>query len=92
MTLELFAVTAPPNAVLSSYHTAALQKESICIHAEIPDKLSIDETELCAVLANFVENAVCACANLPAQKTVDILVKYTPGVLAIQIKIHTRSH
>ena len=38
------------------------------------------------MLANCVENAVCACANLPAQKQIDILVKYTPGVLAMQIK------
>ena len=87
MTLEAFCSHSAANAVLSSYHTAALQKGiDMCIHAEIPDKLSIDETELCAVLANCVENAVCACANLPAQKQIDILVKYTPGVLAMQIK------
>ena len=54
------------NAVLGAYIEQAQEKNcQVSTHISIPADLPFDETDLCVVIANALENAVHACQKLP---------------------------
>lgn len=75
------------NAVLSSYITKA--KKLGCAletHIAIPEKLNIEDLDLCIVLSNALENAINACEKTEAnQRYIKIKINFH-NVLRISIK------
>jgi len=57
------------NLILSSFYNKA-QKNQITLHLDVklPGRLSINDTELCALLSNALENAINATATLEEEK------------------------
>lgn len=54
------------NAVLAAYIDQTQTKNCLIKpHISIPDDLPFDETDLCVVIANALENAIHACQDLP---------------------------
>lgn len=57
------------NAVLSAYLAQAANAGCpVELKLNLPEQLPFDETDLCIVLANPLENAIHACENLPQQQ------------------------
>lgn len=53
------------NLILSSFVVRAKKKDvSLSVEAQLPNKLSISETELCAILSNGLENAITAASQV----------------------------
>lgn len=57
------------NLILSSFQNKAQKKKgSLQIDAKLPKKLNMNDTELCALLSNALENAISAAAMLEDEK------------------------
>ncbi|MCG2730125.1 MAG: GHKL domain-containing protein, partial [Acetobacterium sp.] len=57
------------NAILGYYANACKQENiDFLISTKVPDDLQIDETDLCVVFGNVLENAVDACNNMISDK------------------------
>ena len=78
---EHYCANFPVDAVLSSYLGRA--KASGCqvqVQAALPSQLPFDELDVCALLANALENAVEACEKLPApQRRLRLSVQLLEG-------------
>ncbi len=57
------------NLILSSFETRA-KKEHVVLHTDVklPEELGINDTELCALLSNALENAITAAAQVEDDK------------------------
>lgn len=73
------------NLVLSAYNTKA-ESEGITlqIHASVPEKLSLSDTKLCAIISNALENALIATAGTKG-KNIQIQLAERNQALLIQI-------
>lgn len=73
------------NAVLSVYAEKAKQQNIIFDAAvSLPESLFIDETELCSILSNAVDNAVNACIAMESgEKKIEIFTEYTEERLSL---------
>ncbi len=66
---EIFCKNPTVNAVLSTYISQAQREGCVIKHkALIPEEIPFEEMDVCIVLANALENAVCACRNLPEKE------------------------
>lgn len=64
------------NLILSSFNTKA-RKENVDISADIklPEKLKMDDTELCSLLSNALDNAIFAAAQLDDEKLRKVYIR-----------------
>ncbi|WP_295763583.1 sensor histidine kinase [uncultured Oscillibacter sp.] len=70
---------AAVNAVLTAYIVQA-DNEGCTVETElrVPEKLPFEETDLCVILANALENAIHACRELPRdQRRIDLGMELT---------------
>ncbi|MBR2949857.1 MAG: GHKL domain-containing protein [Lachnospiraceae bacterium] len=76
------------NLLCSSYFKkAARQQTRMSVKAQLPQKLSLPNTELCSLLSNGLENALHAAAKLePTQRWVDFYCDIRVNKLLIEIK------
>lgn len=57
------------NAILTAYIVQAADAGcSVDTKISLPEKLSFEETDLCVILANSLENAIHACRDLPGEQ------------------------
>lgn len=79
---------ATVNAVLTAKAGLFSQKGiPFEIRVEIPEELPFDKAQLCALLANALDNAAEACEKLPASKRqVTLCAKAAKGMLALSVK------
>ena len=57
------------NALLN-YYAESAKAEQVSLHfvIDIPDSCKIDDTDLCNVIGNLLENAIAACGDMPEEK------------------------
>ena len=57
------------NALLN-YYAESAKAEQVSLHfvIDIPDSCKIDDTDLCNVIGNLLENAIAACGDVPEEK------------------------
>lgn len=68
------------DAVLAHYLAQAQRKDiAVNVHIHFPDTLPVDETELAAVFANALDNAINACCQMPKdQRHMEVKVLNVP--------------
>ena len=65
----VFCANSAVNAVLAAYAAQAAEEGcAVDARAQAPEELPYDETDLCVLLANALENAVHACEALPEEQ------------------------
>jgi len=77
------------NLLLCAYKERAnRQSVSLSVKAELPEKLPLSDTELCAMLSNGLENALSAVSDLPqcAERSVDVFFCVRQDNLLLEIK------
>ncbi len=86
--LPVFCENAVANSILG-YYSLQLKKSGIAFHCScsIPKNLSVDDSDLCIVLGNALENAMEACNRLtdPAVRSVSAEARPVNGQLLIKI-------
>lgn len=76
------------DAIISHYLKLAKQQDiTVEMHLDLPEDLGIDDQDLCVILGNCLENAVEACAKVPAQRQrrINIKTAVSKGHLIIKI-------
>jgi hypothetical protein len=69
-------------------HFAALAtKVSVCfnVDVDVPETLSVENADLCAVIGNLLENALEACAYVKSDKRINIIIKQIRNELVILV-------
>ncbi len=87
--MEDWCRNAAVNAVLSTYLARA--KEAGCaVEAKValPEEFPFEETDVCALLANALENAVHACGKVPEgmPRRIGLELELTQGRLTVQVE------
>lgn len=78
--LPKFCENPVVNALLASYAERCAKLDiALTIDAPLPEKLSIDNYELCIICGNILENAVEACMKLKTARRIELYVKVTDG-------------
>lgn len=82
-----FCTNVVVNAVLSSFvEKAEVNNIDIQIVASLPEKILIDEYEVCTIISNLLDNAINACIKIKeGPKSIDALINYEEGKLVISI-------
>jgi two-component system, LytTR family, sensor histidine kinase AgrC len=64
------------NLILSSFEARA-RKENVILHTDVklPEELGINDTELCALLSNALENAITAAAQIEDEKLRKVYIR-----------------
>lgn len=76
------------NPLLSLFQGRAEEAEvSLHIRAEAPEKLPVPDTELCALVSNDLENALCAVSALPAgwERKIDFFAGLRQNKLLLEV-------
>lgn len=74
--------------IILNYKFEEAKKKDIFIEAEIDKigEISIDEADLCVILANLMDNAIEACQNIDKEKRwINVIIKKVEGMLLIDI-------
>ena len=60
---------------------------TICSDLSIPRELFVEDTDLCVIFSNALENALNACSKLPAsdERSIDLICRKYPDKLVIEI-------
>lgn len=76
------------DAILNGKLTMAKQKEiALNCKAKLPDKLTIEDVDLCVILGNLLDNAIEACEQIPAsQRFIRIYLSVNGGQLYLSIQ------
>lgn len=77
------------NLILSFFHSMAKQSGvQLSIKADVPDALSISDTELCSLISNSLENAIAAASSIsvPEKRTVSVLISIYKEKLLILVE------
>ena len=70
---EDYCENATVNAVLASYIGGAKRQGiRVAVKARIPERLPVDEIDLCMILANALENAVAACCRKESERWIEL--------------------
>lgn len=82
---EIYCENPVVNIILSTYlERAKAQGILVDCKAVVPEKISMDEIELCTILSNLLENVIVNCAGAPPNLIVSIL--QNKGQLCIRIQ------
>jgi len=74
------------NSVLIHYISMARNADiKVEIHTELPEKISISDSDLCIVFGNCIENAIEACRRVDGEKFIKINSMVTGNMLTIVI-------
>ena len=76
------------NTLVSLYTDLAMTKGiTICSDLSIPRELFVEDTDLCVIFSNALENALNACSKLPAsdERSIDLICRKYPDKLVIEI-------
>ena len=74
ITPKRYCTNETVNLVLSSFETKATEmKVALCIEANLPETLSISDTELCSLFSNALENAIFAASKLMEKKRAEFI-------------------
>ncbi|WP_195270458.1 GHKL domain-containing protein [Eubacterium sp. 1001713B170207_170306_E7] len=76
------------NTLVSLYTELAMTKGiTICSELSIPKELFVEDTDLCVIFSNALENALNACAKLPAadERSISLICRNYPDKLVIEI-------
>ncbi len=78
---EFFCCDNALNALLNHYSRQAKEQDTkIKIEVELPEKLEIDSVDLCSIIGNILENAMIACAQIPAaRRLVNLIISVEQG-------------
>lgn len=74
--------------IILNYKIDEAKRKNIMVEAEIDTigELSIDENDLCAILANLMDNAIEACQSIEKEKRwINVRIKRVEGILLIDI-------
>lgn len=88
ITVQRFCENELVNLLCSAFVNRA-QRKGICltVKAKLPSTLSIPDTELCSVISNGLENALCAVDGLEeSQRTVSFYCEVKHNKLLIEVK------
>lgn len=79
---------ATVNAVLTAKESLMRQRGiSFYVKVDIPDELSYEKPDLCALFANALDNAVEACVALPEEKRqIELTARAAKGILVLEVK------
>lgn len=70
---EDYCENATVNAVLGSYIGRAKQQGiSVTVKARIPQKLPVDEIDICTIMANGLDNAIAACRENKSDRWIEL--------------------
>lgn len=76
------------NTLVSLYTELAMTKGiTICSELSIPKELFIEDTDLCVIFSNALENALNACSKLPIsdERNIDLICRKYPDKFVIEI-------
>lgn len=77
------------NTLVSLYtELASTQDITISSELHIPEELFVEDTDLCVIFSNALENALNACAQLPAAQnsSINVICRYYPKKLVVEIR------
>lgn len=85
-----FCENSVVNIVLASKKAVMEQnKISADIEVSVPQKMPVNDAELCAVFANSLDNAIEACEKLPEnQRKISVKSKTDKGLFVLQVQNH----
>jgi len=85
-TATIYCENYTVNSVLKYYAgTAKNEGINFTVHTEIPDKISIRDSDLCIIFGNCVENALEACRRFEGEKFINIKSMITGDMLTVII-------
>ena len=78
ITPKWYCANETVNLVLSSFEAKSEEMNvTLCIEANLPETLSISDTELCSLFSNALENAIFAASKLMEKKSAQSLSAHT---------------